>query len=296
MHEYHPHDHYGKPVDRVVNFIYANLKEDLSLDRLASVANYSPFHFQRLFKEVMGVSPKQFVILARLKSATGMMMADKPKPISAIAYDCGFSSPSVFSRTFRNHFGVSAERLKTMPGQERLKFITCQTFVKELMHHPIHTDATSFSMIPTDVTVKNEKPLRGFFTNTSLQKRQLISGFRKSLQVAETSQQGLSKFHYAGIIYPHHDLYRSFIMIESPGNSKNQENYMELRSGRYAAFGVKGPIEETFKAINNFYNNWLPGSGYRIADIFVIELLADNPMHKPYDQIEREVRVPIEPI
>jgi AraC family transcriptional regulator len=294
MNEQSVQNHHDKPVDRVVNFIYANLKEDLSLDRLASIANYSPFHFQKMFKEMAGVTPKQFVILARLKSATGMLMVDKPKPISIIAYDCGFSSPSVFSRTFKNHFGVSAEQLRSMPEQERLKFITCQSFVKELMHHPV--PSVSSNEIPRDVKVKIENSLSGFITNISLQKRQVINGFRKSLQVAETSQPHLSDFRYAGVIYPHHDLYRAMVISNSQGNSKNPENYIEIRSGRFATLRVNGPIDETFKAINNFYNNWLPGSGYRVADIFIIERLADDPIRKPYDEIEREVQVPIEPV
>ncbi|MBS1527315.1 MAG: AraC family transcriptional regulator [Bacteroidetes bacterium] len=287
--------YYDKPIDRVINYIHANLKDDLSLEKLASIANYSPFHFQKLFKEVVGTTPKQFVVLTKLKSATGMMMSDKPKPISVIAYECGFSSPSVFSRSFKNHFNVSAEQLRMMTEQERLKFFTCQTFVKELMHHPVHNSSTLPGPLPINIIVKNVKTLCGFFTNTSLQKRQVLNGFRKSVQLAETGQPGLANFQHAGVIYPHHDLYRSMVIFDS-ANFKNNENYLEVKPGRYATVQVSGPIEETFKAVSNFYNTWLPGSGYKIADIFILELLADDPIRKPYEQIEREVRIPIEPI
>ncbi len=52
-----------------MNFIFKNLKEELSLEKLASTANYSAFHFQKIFKQVIGESPKQYIIRLRLENA-----------------------------------------------------------------------------------------------------------------------------------------------------------------------------------------------------------------------------------
>jgi AraC family transcriptional regulator len=87
-----PHN-YNKQINRVINYILSHLRDDLSLDKLADIANYSPFHFQKIFKQVVGKTPQQYIIITKLKSAIGFLSIDKPKPISEIAFDCGFSSP-----------------------------------------------------------------------------------------------------------------------------------------------------------------------------------------------------------
>jgi AraC family transcriptional regulator len=58
---------YRKAVNTVSNFILNNLNAKLSLEELAKVANYSPFHFQKIFKQVTGESPKQFITRSRWK-------------------------------------------------------------------------------------------------------------------------------------------------------------------------------------------------------------------------------------
>jgi AraC family transcriptional regulator len=67
---------YNKQINRVIDYILNHLSDDLSLDKLAAIANYSPFHFQKIFKQVVGKTPKQFVILTKLKSATGFLIIE----------------------------------------------------------------------------------------------------------------------------------------------------------------------------------------------------------------------------
>jgi AraC family transcriptional regulator len=287
---------YNKQINRVINYIMGHLRGDLSLDKLAAIANYSPFHFQKVFKQVVGKTPKQFIMLTKLKSATGFLMIDQPKPVSEIAFNCGFSSPSVFARSFKDHFGLSAEKLRAIPVEERIKLISCETFVKELLHHELPQAVAENHRYLNKVTVKNINSIHGVFTNTSLKDKGIVNCFRKSVQVAETRNIDLAGSRYVGMIYPHHDLYRAFVSFDPGAGIIMGENYTEIKSGRYATFKVSGEIEATFIALNAFYNQWLPNSGYRIADICVFEILWQNPINKAYRDIERDVYVPIEPV
>jgi AraC family transcriptional regulator len=287
---------YNKQINRVINYILGHLMDDLSLAKLADIANYSPFHFQKVFKEVVGQTPKQFINLTKLRSATGFLIIDQPKPVSEIAFDCGFSSPSVFARSFKRHFGLSAEKLRAIPAEERVKFINCESFVKDLLHHGRHSTGMEPNWDLNNVTVKSISSLPGIFTNTSIRGQEMVNGFRKSFQIAETIGVDLAGSHFIGIIYPHHDLYRAFISFNPCKAIIREENQTEIKAGRYATFKVSGEIEKTFVAMDNFYRHWLPHSGYRIANIFVFEILSQNPVNGSYREIEREVHIPIEPI
>ena len=286
-------ENYNSQLNEVINYILLHLKDDLSLEKLAGIANYSPFHFQKIFKQITGTTPKQFVIKAKLEHA-GFLIMHQNKPVTEIAIDCGFSSLSVFSRSFRNYFGLSAEDLRNIPGGERIKFFKTGSFIKELLNRQAVGDAFKNNNHPI-IAVKKISAFRGISTNTSLQDRKIINAFRKSVQLTEATDTDISRCHFMGIIYPHQNLYRALVTLNLVADIIKKENLAEIKPGRYAAFKVKGQIGETFSAIHFFYGHWLPHSGYRVADTCVFEMLSQNPIGKPYGEIEREVYIPIEP-
>src|SRR5690349_7539355 len=67
----HPRDHrsYTKAeiVQQICKFVEANLDEKLTLENLSRQAGLSAFHFQRTFKRVLGISPRQYVEARRLE-------------------------------------------------------------------------------------------------------------------------------------------------------------------------------------------------------------------------------------
>lgn len=79
---------------------------DVSLDALATRAGWSPFHFHRTFRKVVGETPKQYMLRLRLERAAARLAAG-PDPILRIAADAGFASHEVFTRAFRRQFGTT---------------------------------------------------------------------------------------------------------------------------------------------------------------------------------------------
>lgn len=92
-------------------WIDAHAHEPIALDDAAREAGLSEFHFLRLFTRALGVTPKQYVIRARLRHAA-RLLAEDARPITDIAFDVGFGDLSNFVRTFHRAAGVS-------PGQFR---------------------------------------------------------------------------------------------------------------------------------------------------------------------------------
>ena len=78
----------------------------LGLNELASDAAMSPYHFLRTFRQVVGMTPHQFVLHTRLHRAAVRLLRSA-EPISAIAFDVGFNDLSTFNNRFRRVMGAS---------------------------------------------------------------------------------------------------------------------------------------------------------------------------------------------
>ena len=90
----------GNPIQKALDFIDNNLHRDISLGEIAGVANESPFHFARIFKDALGVTPVAYVIEKRIERSKALLR-QSDLPISVIATRCGFNSQSHYCRTFR---------------------------------------------------------------------------------------------------------------------------------------------------------------------------------------------------
>jgi|SRR5581483_8974101 len=87
-------------------WIDANAHEPIDLEAAAAEAGLSPFHFLRLFRDVLGVTPHQYLVRCRLRRAARLLAQDV-RPVTDIALDVGFADLSNFVRTFHRAAGVS---------------------------------------------------------------------------------------------------------------------------------------------------------------------------------------------
>ena len=91
---------------RVIDFINANIRTDITLDHLACIAGYSPFHFARKFTVTMGVAPHRYISQVRLQIAMSELAAGKLS-LAEIAFNASFSSQASFTRAFHRATGVT---------------------------------------------------------------------------------------------------------------------------------------------------------------------------------------------
>ena len=91
---------------RVLDYINDQLRKTPTLDELAGVSGYSPFHFSRLFKSTVGVSPHQYLTRQRIQRSQ-FMLARSNISITKVAIDLGFDSSSHFAAAFRRVVGVT---------------------------------------------------------------------------------------------------------------------------------------------------------------------------------------------
>jgi AraC family transcriptional regulator len=96
---------------RVLDYIAANIEDDLTLLDLAGVAGYSPFHFARKFALAMGVPPHGYIGRLRLENAMAALAAGK-LPLVDIALNAHFSSQASFTRAFRRATGMTPKEYR----------------------------------------------------------------------------------------------------------------------------------------------------------------------------------------
>jgi AraC family transcriptional regulator len=105
----------------VALWIDAHAGEPIDLERCAAQAGLSPFHFLRLFGAAIGATPHQYLVRARLRHAARELGAGD-RPITQIAFDCGFGDLSNFVRSFHRAAGVSPRAFRRAARGDRKIF------------------------------------------------------------------------------------------------------------------------------------------------------------------------------
>lgn len=106
-------------VRKMQDFIDAHLLQPISLSQLAHVSGYSPYHAARLFKEVTGTAPFEYMRMMRL-SGSAMVLSQEQARIIDVALDFVFDSHEGFTRAFSRQFGMTPVHYRQNPPPIRL--------------------------------------------------------------------------------------------------------------------------------------------------------------------------------
>ncbi|MBD2743778.1 AraC family transcriptional regulator [Coleofasciculus sp. FACHB-1120] len=95
----------------VKDYINDHLQQDLKLDELAAIAQISPYHFLRLFKQSLGATPHQYILQCRIEKAK-LLLQQSQLSIAEIANQVGFCDQSHFTRCFKQSLGVTPKQFQ----------------------------------------------------------------------------------------------------------------------------------------------------------------------------------------
>lgn len=108
---------------RVLDHIDAASTAPLSVDALAAVAAFSPFHFQRQFSALFGMGVGEYQRLGRLRQAAMRLAHRQGESVTAIALDAGYGSSEAFARAFRTQFDSSPSAFRDSPDWRALDLL-----------------------------------------------------------------------------------------------------------------------------------------------------------------------------
>jgi AraC-like DNA-binding protein len=115
-----PLKHERGPIRRVRNYLHDHYADDVTLEELARLANLSPFHLNRVFRQTVGIPPHAYQIQVRLEHAKALLAAGVP--IKQIATQVGFFDQSHLTYHFKRVLGFTPGTYQHHMVQDRKNF------------------------------------------------------------------------------------------------------------------------------------------------------------------------------
>ncbi len=303
---------YKSRINKTFDFIESNLDRPFTLEELAGVANFSKFHFHRIFLAWVGETPFQFILRVRLEKAASLMVSNPKETITDIALKCGFTDISVFSRNFRNHFEQSATGYRKMKHEK-----------SNLSQHDSKTDQAadkaSMYLCSHTNTIKwrTQMKLNKSVEVTELPKMTVayirhIGPYKGNDKLFETLWNKL--FAWAGprgliggpgfkslVIYhddPNitlEDKLRMSVSITVPADTKvdGEVGKMEIEAARCMIARFELGPQDFQQAWDWVYGQWLPASGYQPDDKPCFEMYPEEPKDGKFIV---DICVPVKPL
>jgi AraC family transcriptional regulator len=101
----------GYRLKRVLDYVADSLETNVSLSKLAAIADMNPHYFSELFKQSTGRSPHNYVLLQRIERAK-QQLRDPKRSIIEAGLDAGFQNSSHFARMFRKLEGTTPSKFR----------------------------------------------------------------------------------------------------------------------------------------------------------------------------------------
>lgn len=292
----HLYKEYTSRINRTFDYIEANLEKEMTLEELADVANFSKYHFNRIFHSFVGETPFRFILRLRLERAASLMLANRNESITQIAFRCGFADAAVFSKNFKNFFGVSASQYK----KEKLK-------------------VDNFNKTDSNLEQKKEVPVPYFCYESKTIKWRTKMELNKSVEVKELPQMtvayirnmgpwngdketylelrnklftwaaarellGRKDFKYLILYHDNPDVtkgdkLRMSLCITIPPETmvEGEIGKMEIEAAKYAVARFELTSTDFQKAWQWLFGMWLPNSGYQPDDKPYYETYPEEP-------------------
>ncbi len=103
----------GKRFQVLFQYLDNHYNQNITLDQMAEIANYSMYYFSRLFHRLTGKKPMEYLRNLRLQKSMELLLSGMS--VSETAMHCGFNSPNYFSKIFREEFGQAPSAFLVPP-------------------------------------------------------------------------------------------------------------------------------------------------------------------------------------
>lgn len=297
---------YVARINHVMDYVSANLDGDLTLERLAREASFSPFHFHRLFRAMTGETLSDFVRRARLERAASMLGNNPFKSVTAIALDCGFSGSPAFARAFRERFGCSPSgfRKRGTDGRKNGKVGRKQRKAADGETRYTATMKSKKSRLKMQVEVKQLPELHVAYVRHIGPYNQIPQAFERLGRWA--GPRGLMSGPQTMMLGVYHDdpevteqskLRSSACVVVPEGTEVSGDiGTMKIPGGLFAVARFEISDDQYGEAWNQLMSEWFPESGYQPDDRMCYEVYRNDPREHPQHTHIIDICEPVRPI
>lgn len=315
---------YIQRINRVLDYIENNIDKELSVEKLADVANFSRFHFQRIFASIMGEPLNRFIQRVRIERAASLLLLNNRKSVTEVALECGYSSSAVFARSFKDRYNMSASEwrekgnsiISKMSGSQSKTFdqyckefdVECE-YINGVFSKPIwRIQMKDAAQIKTDVRIEELKPMTAAYVRhigpykgdeklfeRLWNKLMNWAGPRDLIRFPETK---MFTIYHDNMEITDEEKLRISVCISVPDETKTDGEIGKLSvpGGRYAVGKFEIFPNEYPQAWDAMYSGWLPGSGYQPDDRPSFELYLNDPKQHPEHKHIFEIYLPVKPL
>lgn len=289
-------DAYVERLNRVLDYIAGNLHRRLKLKDLARIGNFSPFHFHRVFQAMVDETPSEFVKRSRLEKALSMMSLANAPPLTRIAADCGFSSSSDFTRSFKQRYG-SAPRVFDMAAWRKrhrgeLDSVSPEAAKRSLEARP-DLDASfrvSIRELPARQVayIRVDRPYRGDAVFKAIKRLE-----------AWAERNGIADGQWLGYQWENPEIAalddcRYCCAVEAAGFTVRGEiGRQHFPRMTVAEVEIRGGIDLELRALRWLYGTWLPRSGWFPDDQPGFEAWIGRPFAHGLEHFELNIHLPV---
>lgn len=264
-------------INEVLFRIHSDLSASHSVKSLADTACYSPFHFQRIFRQVTGESVNDYIRRSRLEWAANLLIFNPEMLVMEVALTCGFGSNASFSHAFKGCFGCSpslwrdggyeslTKRLKKNWSQEEGN--PHQAYYREIHEREERT------ALP-EVTVRSLPPQHvGYIRHigydlTITPVWQRLLAWASEQGVDPSAQQMIGLLHSNPDLIPYDQCrYVACLTLPREVFRHGGVGVMELPGGLHACCRVEGGFGDLLYIMHTLYQDWLPTSGYHARTV-----------------------------
>ncbi len=290
---------YVERTNRAIDYIVRNLSSPLRLEDVARAACFSPFHFHRVFRALLGETLSQFVKRQRLERALYSMSHAPKRSLTEIALECGFSSSSDFSRNFKQRFGVppSLFDLKTFRDSRRAEFevvMSNQEGGPKLPRLPRGENPDGFEVQLRTLPARTVAYIRVL---DPYQGTAVPEAYKRLIAWAE--ERGLADGQWLGYMWEDPEIvalkdcrYDLAVVVDDV-KPEGEVGRFEFPAMRVAELSLSGNIELEQRALDWIFGTWLPQSGYEPDEHPAFEAWAGRPFAHGFEHFELSCQLPI---
>lgn len=265
---------YRTCIQNSLDYIEEHLQSDLTVEELASIAGFSPYHYYRVFSAYVGLPVMEYIRRRRLAYAASELGGGRR--IIDIALDYGFDTHNGFAKAFRKVYGCSPEKYRV--------HVVERTPARIDLHRLVDYHLTGGIVVEPKIITKPAAKVAGYELKTTCREGknlQDIPAFwnRMMPEKLETLHQKLHAVHHneLGLCLPPDTATGDFSYVIALEVHDYEDLPPEMFRGEvpaatYAVFAIP-PVEDSGTQFSDaiqgtwkyIYDDWFPTSGYEFA-------------------------------
>jgi AraC family transcriptional regulator len=280
---------YQQRVNKVLEYINNHLSDELDVEKLAVISNFSMFHFHRIMRAYLNEPLWNFITRLRLDTAARLLEVTRD-PVNEIADQVGYSSPSSFNKAFKSRFNLT-------PVEFRQNRTDLSSFSKNLFN-----SQKSEIMLNLKPKVKEIPPMKVIYIQCiePYGGKKMEDSWGKLFQFVKSKSifsfgmacYGIS-YDDPGITEPEKCRYDSCVTIKKEVKPEGEIGVKEIGGGKYAIFSYKGPYSNLDEVYDRIHREWLPDSKFELRDAPCMEKYLNTPQHHKPEDLRTNIYIPV---